>query len=308
MPTTGRVRLNDENNAPKCHRALRRPGQGEVCQRRGYRGAGRTTSGPAGRSVLLQDLAQACGFSAGAVTAVGESALAALKTRPDFAVSLRNAPVGFAEIKAPGKGADPRKFRGHDKEQWEKLQALPNLLYTDGNQFSLWRSGQLEGTILALDGDVETSGASLGAPAELLGLFDNFFRWEPIPPGSAKELARVSARLCWLLRGEVAEQLALGSPALTALATDWRNLLFPEASDTQFPDGYAQAVTFVLLMARARDIPLGPGLDQVSEQLGQTNSLRSATTRAGSVCSWEAATSKTCRPRSGPTRSRASKC
>ena len=65
-------------------------------------------------------------------------------------------------------------------------------------------------------------------------------------------LAETSARLCRLLREEVTEQLAVGSPALTALAADWRKLLFPDASDAQFADGYAQAVTFGLLMARAR--------------------------------------------------------
>ena len=84
----------------------------------------------------------------------------------------------------------------------------------------------------------------------MLALFDNFFRWEPIPPKSAKELAKVAARLCRLLREEVAEQLDLESPALTALAADWRKLLFPEANNAQFADGYAQAVTFGLLMAR----------------------------------------------------------
>jgi hypothetical protein len=228
---------------------------------------------------LLSDLAELCGFPAKAVAAVGESTLAALKTRPDYAITLRNALIGFLEIKAPGKGADPRRFRGHDKEQWEKLQSLPNLLYTDGNQFSLWRSGQLEGAIVTLDGDVETSGAALDAPADLLALFDNFFRWEPNPPPNAQELAKISARLCRLLRAEVAEQLALGSPALTALATDWRKLLFPEASDTQFADGYAQAVTFGLLMARAHEIQLSAGLDHAAKQLAQTNSLIGAALR-----------------------------
>ena len=92
---------------------------------------------------LIDDLAGLSGFPQDAVEAVGESAIATLKTRPDYAITLRNALVGFIEIKAPGKGADPRKFRGHDKEQWEKLQSLPNLLYTDGNQFSLFRSGQI---------------------------------------------------------------------------------------------------------------------------------------------------------------------
>jgi hypothetical protein len=43
---------------------------------------------------------------------------------------------------------------------------------------------------------------------------------------SAKKLAEVSARLCRLLRDEVVEQMELGSPGLTALATDWRRMCF----------------------------------------------------------------------------------
>ncbi|HTU20369.1 MAG TPA: N-6 DNA methylase, partial [Gemmataceae bacterium] len=228
---------------------------------------------------LIDDLANLCGFPRNAVEAVGESTITALHTRPDYAITLRNLLLGFLKIKAPGKGADPRKFRGHDKDQWEKLKSLPNLLYTDGNQFSLFRSGQLEGAVVSLKGNVETSGAALDAPPELLALFDNFFRWEPIPPASAKELAKIAARLCRLLRAEVAEQLDLQSPALTALAADWRKLLFPEANNAQFADGYAQAVTFGLLMARAREIPLSSGLDQAAKKLGQTSSLIGAALR-----------------------------
>jgi hypothetical protein len=37
------------------------------------------------------------------LAAVGESSLASLKTRPDFAITLRNVLVGFIEVKAPGK-------------------------------------------------------------------------------------------------------------------------------------------------------------------------------------------------------------
>lgn len=180
---------------------------------------------------LFKDLAELCGLPRDAIQAVGESSIASLKTRPDFAVTLRNVLVGFVEVKAPGKGADPGRYRGHDKEQWEKLQSLPNLLYTDGSAFSLWRNGEQVGTMINLHGDVESSGKTLAAPNELLALFDNFLRWEPIPPRSAPELAKVSARLCRLLRDEVTEQLALGSRALTALAADWRALLFPEAND-----------------------------------------------------------------------------
>lgn len=223
--------------------------------------------------MLFADLTELCGLPREEFAAVGETAISSLKTRPDYAVTLRGALVGFVEVKAPGKGADPRQYKGHDKEQWEKLRSLPNLLYTDGNGFSLWRNGELEGAIVLLVGDVESSGAGLEAPPELLALFGDFLRWDPIPPRSASELARVSARLCRLLRDEVTEQLSLGNRALTALAGDWRALLFPEADDEQFADGYAQSVTFGLLMARAREITLSGGLDQAARQLAQTNSL-----------------------------------
>ncbi|MFZ0676700.1 hypothetical protein [Candidatus Binatus sp.] len=88
---------------------------------------------------LLSQIAELCQFSKGSVAAVGESSVSDLKTRPDYAVTVHNALVGFIELKAPGKGADPRKFKDpHDKAQWEKLQSLPNIIYADGNSFSLW--------------------------------------------------------------------------------------------------------------------------------------------------------------------------
>ncbi len=205
---------------------------------------------------------------------VGETTLAHLKTRPDYAVTVHNALVGFIEVKAPGKGADPRKFSDpHDKDQWDKLKSLPNLLYTDGNAFSLWRDGELIGKIVHLDGDVEASGTKLAAPTTLAPAIDDFLQWKPIPPKTAKKLAQVCARLCRLLRDEVVEQMALGNPGLTALALDWRKLLFPQADDAQFADGYAQAVTFGLLVARSRDISLSGGIDHAAQELRKSNSL-----------------------------------
>ena len=184
------------------------------------------------------------------------------------------------ELKAPGKGGDPRKFKDpHDKAQWEKLRSLPNVLYTDGNAFSLWQNGELVDAVATLIGDIETSGEKLQAPPGLLALFENFLRWEPIPPRSAKDLAHISARLCRFLRDEVTEQLELGSAALTSLATDWRKLLFPEANNKTFADGYAQAVTFGLLMARAKEIRLSTGLQQVAAELTKSNSLIGAALR-----------------------------
>ncbi|MEW6437170.1 MAG: N-6 DNA methylase [Pseudomonadota bacterium] len=223
---------------------------------------------------LVTDLAQIGGFANGAVHLVGETTLSDIKTRPDYAVSANNALIGFIEIKAPGKGADPRRFDDpHDKDQWNKLKSLPNLIYTDGNSFSLWRDGKLEGSIVRLDGDVESTGAKLTAPPTLLPLLIDFLQWSPIPPKSAKQLAQVSARLCRFLRDEVVEQMERGSPGLTGLAEDWRKLLFPQADNAQFADGYAQAVTFGLLVARARDIPLSKGTEAAAQELRRSNSL-----------------------------------
>jgi hypothetical protein len=224
--------------------------------------------------VLLRDLAEISGLPVGSVHLVGETILADLKTRPDFAVTVSKALVGFVEVKAPGKGADPRKFHDlHDKEQWDKLKFLPNLIYTDGNSFSLWRDGKPEGAIVHLDGNVESAGAKLAAPDSLLALINDFLRWSPIPPKTAKQLAQISARLCRFLRDEVIEQMTRGSPGLTGLANDWRKLLFPQADDAQFADGYAQAVTFGLLVARARDIPLSGGTEMAAQELRKSNSL-----------------------------------
>jgi hypothetical protein len=223
---------------------------------------------------LLHDLAEISGLPLKAINLVGETTLAHLKTRPDYAVTVSNALVGFIEVKAPGKGADPRKFADpHDKDQWDKLKSLPNLLYTDGNAFSLWRDGELVGKIVRLEGDVETSGIKLTAPATLASVIDDFLQWKPIPPKTAKKLAEVCARLCRLLRDEVVEQMALGNPGLTALALDWRKLLFPQADDAQFSDGYAQAVTFGLLVARSRDISLSDGIGHAAQELRKSSSL-----------------------------------
>ena len=222
---------------------------------------------------LVLRLADLTGHRANTVKLVGETTLAHLASRPDYAVSVRDALAGFIEVKAPGKGYDPRRFTDeHDKKQWQKLKTLPNLVYTDGNGFTLWQDGELK-ALVALDGDIKTAGAKLAAPPTVLGLFTDFLAWSPIAPRSAKQLAGIAARLCRLLREEVAEELERNNPGLTTLSTEWRNLLFPEATNKQFADGYAQAVTFGLLVARVRKIDLADGLDHAATELRKVSGL-----------------------------------
>ncbi len=223
---------------------------------------------------LFHELAALDDLGPAGLSLVGETTLSQLQTRPDYAVSVNNALVGFMEVKAPGKGCDPRKFSDpHDKAQWGKLKSLPNLVYTDGNGFSLWRNGEPAAKIVFLYGDIEASGAKLKAPETLRALVADFLSWAPQPPTSAKALAQTSARLCRLLREEVLEEMAAGHGSLQHLKEDWRKLLFPDASDAQFADGYAQAVTFGLLMARAFDISLKDGVELAAIRLKKSNTL-----------------------------------
>lgn len=67
-------------------------------------------------------------FAIADVVPAGEHHLADDRVRPDYAIYVGDALVGFVEIKAPGKGADPTTFKGHDREQWTRLACLPNVL------------------------------------------------------------------------------------------------------------------------------------------------------------------------------------
>lgn len=220
---------------------------------------------------FLRDAAEALGFVK--MNIIGEVKMAEVSSRPDFAVTIGDVLTGFIEVKALGKGADPRRYRGHDKEQFERLRLLPNVLYTDSQSWSLWQNGELVDRVQAFDGDVTSAGDALSAGNWLEHILQAFLSWKPIAPANASELARVSARLCRLLRSEVEAELSVGAETLRATAEDWRNLLFPTASDTQFADGYAQAVMFGFLIARAKNISIEQDTDQIGKQLGATNSL-----------------------------------
>jgi hypothetical protein len=208
-----------------------------------------------------------------AVNPIGEAALLVERIRPDYAILLgRNPiPVGFVELKAPGVGADTSRFRGRNKEQWERLSALPNVLYSDGNDWALYRSGEAARRV-RLTGDIR-DGKLADEGNELEALLSDFLLWEPEPPRNTGQLVRSIAGLTRLLRDEVLEEVG-GGGTIDALAADWRALLFPDATDAEFADGYAQAVTFALLLARAEGIDFSArDLSEIARLLGKTHSL-----------------------------------
>ena len=59
-----------------------------------------------------------------------------------------------------------------------------------------------------MQGDIRTAGKALTAENALLDIFSTFYDWRPIAPTRPRQLAETAARLCRLLRDQVAEQLA----------------------------------------------------------------------------------------------------
>jgi hypothetical protein len=208
------------------------------------------------------------------------------RVRPDYGVSVAGGINGYIEVKAPSHVLDPAKFTGHDREQWERQRDLPNLIYTNGTEWRLYRNGELQAAPVSLAGGALTeAGLGLLAPVGLEWLLTDFLRWKPAPITSVGALVRAVAPMTRLLRGEVIDQLAAERKAIasgadkysqpfTGLARDWRALLFPQASDSTFADGYAQTVTFALLLARTEGIPVsGQPLHEIGTALGHEHSL-----------------------------------
>ena len=210
------------------------------------------------------------------VVAKDESTLEDQLGRPDFAVTVNRLLCGYIELKSPGTGVDPHRFKGHNKKQWERFRHLPNLIYTDGNEWALFRHGESIRRV-RFDDDLTVIGAravNSKSVADMLVLLADFFQWEPIVPSSAKQLAELLAPLCRMLHDDVLDALNKRSEAMLSVARDWRRYLFPEASNQVFADSYAQTVVFALLLARSdgSDTLL---LDRAIQQLTGSNSLLS---------------------------------
>lgn len=200
--------------------------------------------------------------------------------RPDYAIGVGGAITGYIEVKKPGASIDPDSFTGHNLRQWQRQRDLPNLIYTNGTEWRLWRDGEpVVAPVHLTGGPLEKAGAALAAPAALEALLTNFLRWKPATITSVYALVRAIAPLTRLLRGEVLDQLAEERRSVAqgadehvqpflGLARDWRALLFPTATDEVFADGYAQAVTFALLLARTEGIELTGSLHEIGTTLG----------------------------------------
>lgn len=124
----------------------------------------------------VQDLVEALGRNAGRdVLLRGQPHRA--EGIPDFSIKDGRLLIGHVETKAVGKGAEVRRYTGHDRRQWESFQRLPNVLYTDGVSFALYRSGERVGDVLTLDFSEDDQGQSAD-------------------PSQARKLAALISELC----------------------------------------------------------------------------------------------------------------
>ena len=200
---------------------------------------------------LLEQLGGVFGLTVESRT---ETHLSEHRVRPDIAIHVDKLICGYIELKAPGRGADaPKLKKTHDKTQWKRLQALPNLIYTDGRDWALYRSGERRGRIVRFRDDPTTLGehAVSGTNLQALGsLVRDFLFWTPIVPHRPRPLAEYLAPLTRFLRLEVEAALTESGSAASLLANEWRQYFFPDADDGQFADAYAQTVVYALLLAR----------------------------------------------------------
>ncbi|MEU3449169.1 type ISP restriction/modification enzyme [Streptomyces thermolilacinus] len=215
-----------------------------------------------------------------------ETRIPHLGVRPDYAVRVNTDITGYIEVKRPGKSIDPGSFTGHDKRQWERLRDLPNLLYTNGTHWRLFRHGVQLGDEVVLSGPLKSAGERLTAtdPAAFDALVQAVLSWSPPTIRRVSALVQHIAPLCRLLREAVREQLraeaeldaadASTERPFTGLRSDWRRLLFPTADDATFADGYAQTVTFALLLAHTEGIPLtGTSFHEIGRRLNAGHAL-----------------------------------
>ncbi|WP_368396602.1 type ISP restriction/modification enzyme [Streptomyces sclerotialus] len=217
------------------------------------------------------------------------------RVRPDYAVETAGRITGFLELKAPGHDVTPDGFTKRDREQWELMRRLPNVLYTNGHTWCLYRGGPRPLRTVRLEGDLYRSGRRLRTGeahgAVFRDLLREFLGWQPQRITTVSQLVTSIAPLCQYLREEVLEQLALECRApdglgsrrrapkpFTALAHHWSKVLFPstdgQAPDRLFADRYTQTIAFALLLARIENVPLaGRNFADVARELKAENTV-----------------------------------
>ena len=201
-----------------------------------------------------------------------EQHLSDLKVRPDISVYIRGLIYGHIELKNPRVSVDVRTFKSHDKQQWDRLSNLPNLLYTNGREWRLYRWGKLEGDAIefAADPRLEGSAAVDAEIARKLGdRLSDFLQWQPCTPHEPSDLAEHLALLAQTLRREAEVALQQKNSKVLQLQRELAEFCIPDIKGEDVADIIAQTVTYSLLLAcleGGRNLSLEKAIKKLQEK------------------------------------------
>ncbi len=197
--------------------------------------------------------------------------------RPDIALARPGAPPrAFVELKAPDKPADPSRWRGQDKRQFERFSELPCWAASNFSEVVLLHRGEQRAEAIvvprrALDPDLTDARANRVIAdhdaAPLIRLVEALAAGagqEPVAR-DAEHLASLLAYSARLVRGIVRDRLAelrlqgVQQHPLLQVRQEFRDVLYahPEAGgyaaadfDELFSGAFAQTLAFGLLLVR----------------------------------------------------------
>lgn len=197
--------------------------------------------------------------------------------RPDIALIRTGAPPrSFIELKAPGKSADPERWRDHDRRQFERFRELPCWATSNFSELRLHERGEEVASAVVVpdralrpdqDDAKADSAIAVHDVGPILRLLERLCLAAGEEPAArdAEHLAMLMAHSARLVRGIVRDRLAElhggNNPrhALLQVRQEFRDVLYahPEAAgyssgdfDTLFSGAFAQTLAFGLLLVR----------------------------------------------------------
>ncbi|MBY5930227.1 N-6 DNA methylase [Halomonas sp. DP8Y7-3] len=175
---------------------------------------------------------------------------------PDFIIQRGNIVVGHLEAK--DVGVDIRNLKGTNKKQQQRyLEALPNLIYSNGLDWDFYRDGQLlESVTIGLLGAAIQS--DVDQFAKLESLLADFISQTPISITSPRELAERMAGKAKLIKpvfyNALAADLKFGVDTELAFQYEtFRDNLIHDIEPEGFADIYAETICYGMFAARLHD-------------------------------------------------------
>lgn len=191
--------------------------------------------------------------------------------RPDLAFAHEGSPArAFIELKEPRLSLEPKKFTGHNKEQFARFSNLPLWALCNFERIQLYRRDELEAEALvmpaaALDPETPDRRATRIIRNHDSGGFRAILQTlasaEPPVPETPADAATNLAHAARLVREVVSDHCRSGAvdPVVFDLRVDFIQTLFaraeaggydPTDENSLFSNAFAQTLVFGLLLAR----------------------------------------------------------